>query len=78
VYDCNSGLSGHEDQRMKRQTTGIRDFGRFILLRATCTYKGTEKWIRFLLLHSMSIICARMGPLNDCDADILCLKETHE
>ena len=38
VYDCNSGLSGHEDQRTDRQTRGIRDFGRFILLRATCTY----------------------------------------
>jgi hypothetical protein len=30
VYDCNSGLSGHEDQRMDIQTRGIRDFGRFI------------------------------------------------
>jgi hypothetical protein len=34
VYNYNSGLSGHED----RQTTGIRDFGRFILLRLTPTY----------------------------------------
>jgi hypothetical protein len=38
VYDCNSGLSSHEDQWTDRQTRGIRDFGRFILLRATCTY----------------------------------------
>jgi hypothetical protein len=38
VYDCNSRLSGHEDQRTDRQTRGIIDFGRFILLMATCTY----------------------------------------
>ena len=38
VYGCNSGLSGHEDQQTDRQTRGVRDFGRFILLRATCTY----------------------------------------
>ncbi len=39
VFDSNSGLSGHEDQRTDRQTTGIRDFGGFILLKATCPYR---------------------------------------